>query len=571
MAHAYNRLNVIALNRSSYEEAIRTAVAGINYAEKIKNPLRLADLYANLGRAYLSTSQYQLSIDTYRRALEISDHDNNRDLSARITGQLGIAYKELTDYTTALEYFVKALDLEKELEDKNGIATNTINIAVVYQAFGNHERALESFQQALSLFEEIGEHSAVAFSLSSIGALYFRIHEYEKALDIIGRALKVQLELGERRDAAVSRGNMGHAYKSLGDYDKALEYLTEALRESVEIGVVYPQLHWLNGLGDLFAERAYAGYSPEIAESYLKQAVDLSTKHGIKSITMVAYESLDSLYKQIGEWEKAYEARDQYEKLKEQINVEGAQRQAAKLEMERKEAERERHLAAERARAQEKENILNNILPEGITARIINGESPIADHLDAVSILFMDIVDFTRLSSNINAQQLVHLLNAIFTAADGVMREFGLEKIKTIGDAYMAVAGAPIPQEDHAERAAQAALKLLHVMNNLVVEFPDHLGDRSWITALPEIHVRIGLNCGPAAAGVVGENKFLYDLWGDAVNTASRMESYGVAGRIHCTEEFVAQLQARNSSCTFIPRGEIEVKGKGVMRTYFIE
>ncbi|MBS1538428.1 MAG: adenylate/guanylate cyclase domain-containing protein, partial [Bacteroidetes bacterium] len=224
--------------------------------------------------------------------------------------------------------------------------------------------------------------------------------------------------------------------------------------------------------------------------------------------------------------------------------------------------------------AASEKKILNNILPEEITARLIKGENPIADTFENVSILFMDIVDFTTLSTTITAHQLVHLLNAIFKASDGVMKEFGLEKIKTIGDAYMAVAGAPTRHADHAHRAAQAALKLLEVMKNLVVIFPEEYGDKSWIETIPEIQVRIGVHCGPVAAGVVGENKFLYDLWGDAVNTASRMESHSEAGKIHVSEEFRSAListSLNEQTLQFIPRGEMDIKGKGMMKTYFLE
>ncbi|MFN8361464.1 MAG: adenylate/guanylate cyclase domain-containing protein [Candidatus Kapaibacterium sp.] len=577
LAHAFNRLNVIALARNNPDEAIRTALVGLSYSERIGHDIRTANLLANLGKAYLGTSHYTLALDTYRRALALSGKHALQALTAQIVGQMGIAYKELTDYTAALENFHKALILMEELGDQSGVATNTINIAIVHQAFGDHQRALESFQSALGMFDALGDKSAVAFTLSSIGGLYFRINDFPQALELLGRALAMQVELGEKRDAAVARGNMGHAYKSIGDYDKALEYLQQAYQESVEIGAVYPQLHWLNGLGDLFGEQDFAGYSPEIAADYLLRAIDLSTAHGIRSVTLAAYQSLDALYRKTQNWEMAYQARDRYEQEKEHINIEGAQRLAATREYERKEAEREKQLAIERTRAQEKESILNNILPEEITTRLIGGENPIADYFDSVSILFMDIVDFTRLSASISAQQLVHFLNAIFKVADGIMREFGLEKIKTIGDAYMAVAGAPVSRQDHAVQAAQAALRLLDAMNTLEVSFPKELGDQSMLAALPEINVRIGLHCGSAAAGVVGETKFLYDLWGDAVNTASRMESHGEPGKIHVSEEFTRALTIGTGHdlsqlpIQCIPRGEVEIKGKGMMKTYFLE
>jgi class 3 adenylate cyclase len=613
LGKAYYRLNSIAIRNDNIDEAIRTGLIALPMARSIQNKLRVADILLNLGDAYRTKSEYWLALEQYQQALDICIEQNVQNLSARIIGRMGIAHKELTDYPQALEYFQRALVLNQQLNLKDGIATNILNIGIVYQALSDYTKALESFQQALAIFQEINDEAASAFALSTIGGLHYRTKNYESALELYGRALLKQTELGQKRDAAVARGNMGHAYKSLGDYEKALEYLQQALQESVEIGAVYPQLHWLNGLGDLFSEIKYPGYSPEKAEGYLLQTIALSKQQGIKSITSVAYESLDTLYKQIGEWEKAYSARDNYERLKAQINLEGTQKLIERQEKEKAFLKRENQLITEAAIAQEKEKILNNILPEEITARLIKGENPIADQFECVSILFMDLVGFTNLSARISAHQLVYLLNSIFSAADSVVKKYGLEKIKTIGDAYMAVGGAPILQKDHVWRTAQAALALLDTMDDLVVQFPEEYGDRSWIASIPEIQVRIGLHCGPAAAGVVGQNKFSYDLWGDAVNTASRMESHGEPGRIHVSEEFAeklrqdltenltlrqaqytAQTLSQGEGFTFplgegrdgvsfsfplgegrdgvlIPRGEIEIKGKGRMRTYFLE
>jgi class 3 adenylate cyclase/Tfp pilus assembly protein PilF len=568
LAHAYNILSSVALSRRDFDETTHFATLALELSERTHNLERKAHLFVLLGNVNLQKSEYNIALEYLTDARVLFEKLGRSDLQATVLGRMGIAYKELTDYSTALEHFQKALELHREHGNNDGIAANTINTAIVYQAFGDYPRALASFETALSMYEELDDKLAIAFTLSSIGGLYFRTEEFEKAMELFQRALERQSELGALRDATVSRGNLGHVYKSIGDYDKALEYLMRALDESIAIHAVYPQLHWLNGLGDLYSDMEFAGYSPEKAEEFFLKAVELSKEHGIRSISSVAYQSLDALYRQTKNWEKAYEARNHYEMLKEQINIAGAQRQAAKQEQERKEAEREKQISTERARSQEKESILNNILPEEITARLIKGESPIADHFDSVSVLFMDIVDFTPLASRITAQQLVHLLNAIFKAADGVMRECGLEKIKTIGDAYMAVAGAPTPCEDHAHRASHAAMKLLDVMKNLEIAIPEEYGDRSWRASIPEIHVRIGLHCGSVAAGVVGENKFLYDLWGDAVNTASRMESHGEPGKIHVSEDFRNSV---GSEFTFIERGEMEIKGKGKMKTYFLE
>ncbi|MBL7998164.1 MAG: hypothetical protein JNL32_05945, partial [Candidatus Kapabacteria bacterium] len=367
-------------------------------------------------------------------------------------------------------------------------------------------------------------------------------------------------------------------YHSLSDYPRALEYFGKALAVAEELGNKLVVTANLGNIGATYAKQDFDGYDHAKAEEYLIKALSGFEDVGAKNFQYEAHKDLAELYEQQRRWEEAYKHKTKYHELKEEVQSEEAKKKATLMEQQKQAAEREKEIAIERTRATAEKRILNNILPEEITTRLIKGENPIADHFDCVSVLFMDIVDFTPLSASVSPQQLVHLLNAIFSSADAVMREFGLEKIKTIGDAYMAVAGAPVVQEDHAHRAANAALKLLEVMKNLVVTFPESYGDRSWIETIPEIEVRIGVHCGPAAAGVVGENKFLYDLWGDAVNTASRMESHGEAGRIHVSDDFRIAVETGHSletrlgtSLRFVERGEIDIKGKGTMKTFFLE
>ena len=203
----------------------------------------------------------------------------------------------------------------------------------------------------------------------------------------------------------------------------------------------------------------------------------------------------------------------------------------------------------------ENTRLLLNILPEPIADRLRSGEPLIADRHDDVSLLFADIVGFTGMSSAMDATELVTTLNDVFSVFDGLVDGSGLEKVKTIGDAYMIVGGMPTWQPDHLERMAVLALRLADEMARN--EAARRLG----------IQFRIGINCGPVVAGVIGTKKFIYDVWGDTVNVASRMESSGEAARIQVTEAVEARLRHRFD---LQPRGLIDIKGKGPMATYFL-
>jgi guanylate cyclase len=198
------------------------------------------------------------------------------------------------------------------------------------------------------------------------------------------------------------------------------------------------------------------------------------------------------------------------------------------------------------------ENLLLNILPAEIAAILKTEPRTIADSFDGASILFADVVDFTRLSARMSPTDTVELLNEVFSHFDAIVEKHGLEKIKTIGDCYMAAAGVPRPRPDHAQAIIRAA-----------VEMQDYI-DQSQFNG-QQIEFRIGVNSGPVVAGVIGRKKFIYDLWGDAVNTASRMESHGEGGIIQITRN-TYELVKNDFHCE--PRGQVNVKGKGEMEVW---
>jgi adenylate cyclase len=218
------------------------------------------------------------------------------------------------------------------------------------------------------------------------------------------------------------------------------------------------------------------------------------------------------------------------------------------------------HVVAEQKAS---ERLLLNVLPRSIVDQLkwrheVIADSftdVVADSFAEVTVLFADIVEFTKFSESVSAEVLVEVLNDIFTRFDGIADKYGLEKIKTIGDAYMVAAGLPIPVADHAIRVADMALDMLEAIDR----FSEHSGHK--------LRVRIGIDTGAVVAGVIGTRKFLYDLWGDVVNTASRMESHGLPGRIQITDATRRRLA---EAFVLEKRGAIEVKGKGEMHTWFL-
>lgn len=207
-----------------------------------------------------------------------------------------------------------------------------------------------------------------------------------------------------------------------------------------------------------------------------------------------------------------------------------------------------------RKEREKSEQLLNNILPQSIADRLKKNPSVIADYFNSVTVLFTDIVGFTKISEKLSPSELIQFLNSIFSTFDELVEKYQLEKIKTIGDEYMVAAGFPQPRDDHVEAIADLALEMQEALENI-----DKKSNK--------IEMRTGIHTGPAVAGVIGTKKFNYDVWGDTVNTASRMESNGLGGKIQVSNATYELLKDKYS---LEPRGAIEVKGKGKLKTYWL-
>ncbi len=331
------------------------------------------------------------------------------------------------------------------------------------------------------------------------------------------------------RDLLVRRlEREGHEVAVASTGRKALEILGNKIIDVVLLDIMMPEMNGYQLLQHLKSEDSLR-HMPVIMLSALEEI-----NHVIRCIEMGAEDYLPKPFNPV--------------LLKARIG--------ACLEKKRLRDREQAYLEQLRLEREKSERLLLNILPAPIARRLKQGENPIADTYPEVTVLFADLVGFTELSFRISASHLVETLNEIFTMFDELAEKYGLEKIKTIGDAYMAVGGLPDPHSGHAEAVAMMAIDMLKAV--------ELVNSRK---RLP-INVRIGINTGPVVAGVIGTKKFIYDLWGDTVNMANRMESHGLPNCIQVTEMTYILIRDK---FLFEKRGLIDVKGKGEMLTFFLK
>jgi class 3 adenylate cyclase len=549
-AHAQLLLGDALMRQGKHNEvAMGYAQSALAAAKEHNYPIIEARATGLVGSIYRWQDNYLRAIEYMTRAAELHEALGNRGGMARNLSNIGGVYAQLADFSRSIEYLTQAISILEEVGDTLSIAITLSVIGNVYASLNLHDKAVEFYKQSLKIYEQIYDKSGTLDALNGVGVAYYYLGMLENALEYYSQGLVVALELSNTGYIDLLHVNIGLVYKDLGMYDTAMEYYGKAL-VSNGIDGDGPDPFLIGSIGELYAEKKYDGYDVQKAEENLLKAIAAYEENGHKRHQYRFCLFLADLYQSELQWEKAYRYNSLYHKIKDDVQNDDAVLKAQKYDI-------DKTLAVERAHHQATDSILANILPPNITKRLLQGEKKIADSYESVSVLFVDIVGFTQLSAKLPASELIDVLDIVFTRFDTICKKHGLEKIKTIGDAYMAVCGTPVSYENHTERAAFAAIEMLE---DFAIEerfsVPVNLG------------FRIGLHSGSVVAGIIGENKYSYDLWGDAVNTASRMESHGEPGKIHVSEEF------RNSvghEFTFTERGEMEIKGKGKMKTYFLE
>ncbi len=556
-------LGNVYLSLSENHKALDYYSRALAMNEELGFKNRVAMLLGNIGVIHAGLSDYPKALDHHFRSLSLAEELGTKEQIASSLANIGTVYLTLSDYSKALDFFVRALAVEEDVGNKIGVSNCLTNIGTVYLHLSDFARALEYYSRALTIDEALGNKVGVSRDLGCIGNVHEDLLDYTQALDYNVQAMAIVEELGDKGSVALRATNIGNVYGKLSNYPKALEYLSRALSTFEELGSKTWIAACMHNIAVIYANENFQDYDAILAEEYLKKALSMFEALSMSSEQYEVHLELANLYEKLKRWEDFAIHYKRYHHLKDIVLNDEARKKAEYLEQQKQMAIRDSALAAERATAVATTSILYKVLPSSVADRLINGEK-VADYFQHISILFADIVGFTPIAARMPAKAVLAFLNYVFGEFDRVMEKHGCQKIKTIGDGYMAVCGAPFPCDDHAERLARAALELMSD-----IELPESL--RLTLPKGSVFHLRIGLHTGSAFAGIVGEKGFVYDVYSDAVNLAARMESSGEAGRIHCSSDFTYHLQNRDESFVFEERGEIEVKGKGVMRTYFLE
>ena len=551
----YTLLGNIFEVTSKFTEALQQYNKALDIHKIHDNRFGIADCLSNMGNVYDSLSQYLPAIQYHQESLQVSKEIEYINGIGRSLGNIGIVYLNLSDYLTALEYFEQALVITEQQKNYIGIAINLGNIGNVFRHLKEYDKAIEYYKKALQINTQEQKYDGSAINLGNIGIVYYYLQEYELALEYYKKAVVIKEEQGLKHSTAFNLSNIGNVYFSLEDFSKALEYYQQALQINTEF-------FDKRGIGFNLKNLAFVYFClNDFQQSidFVNQSWKLANELQDHLLEMECLELFSMLYEKEENFEQAVTFYKRFVEVKNAINSEDTKQKALLFDQKRLIEEDEKSRLLQLARFQEQEKIFHNILPISIANRLIDGETSIADSFDNVSIFFSDIVGFHELSSNIPPSEIVETLNTIFKSFDRIGATYGVEKIKTIGDVYMAVCGVPEPFEDHSNRTTNFAIEVASLLDQL------DIGKK-----FNGLQLRIGLHCGSVVAGIIGEKKFAYDVWGDAVNIASRMESNSEAGRIHISEEFAKTIE-QHTEFKLIPRGTITIKGKGTMNTYWLE
>lgn len=513
--------------------------------------------------------------------------------------QKGNALRLKSDLTQALRSFLKAAELaSKEKDETELLALTNITIGDVYSIMGNHENSVNYYKSGIAKLREVKADSIqLASALLNAGDEYFNVGKYDEAMTYFYESSLISNKIDFKSGAAYNLGNIGMVYAKQGKHKLARANIDEAIKILESEKDYYPIAVYLDFIADIYLDQN----KPVLAQIYAERSLKLSKKYQLKDQISTASLNLANIYEKLNKPKLSLVHLKEYITYKDSVNNIAAVQKNANLrtefEVEKKQVELDLEIQKQQTQRfinlgtygglilmsllvfglfrrnkyikrttkiideerKKSDNLLLNLLPEEAAEELKVKGRVEAKKFESVTVLFTDFKGFTEYAENLPPEKLVKSVDFYFSKFDEIIEKYNLEKIKTIGDAYMCAGGLPFPSDDHAERMANAAIEMLAYVTETKKKH-----------AVDEVRfdIRIGIHSGPVVAGVVGKNKFAYDIWGDTVNIASRMESSCEVGKINIsgsTHELIKE------KFNFEERGNIKIKNRSAIDMYYLQ
>ena len=564
------RARVLAKLSSTYsyinaDEGIKYGTQALTIAsqKKWKSGISLAN--NDLGKNYLAKSDYPKAMDHFIKALSINEELNDSEGIGKNSVNIGIVYYNQGDSKKALDYYLKALPYSKTSKEKKEFAANLVDIGVLYSSDGEYSKAMEYYQKALAINEAINNKDGIGGIYENIGQDYLDQKKFHEALKYCLRSLSIYEGLGNKDGVAANLGAIGATYLGVATNFNASPEGDTLIKPDKESNLK-KAIEYLNKGVAICNETSNLSYLLDFSRELSYAYEELGDCHAALSNLRLYLKLRDTVVFSGENKIKIADLEQQHEKeLSERVS---------KLETLKRRNEllvtlgafavlvgiiwliagNNRRVRREKDRSEE---LLLNILPAKVAEELKATGKAEARYFEPVTVIFTDFVNFTIAAEKMTPHELISELDLCFKTFDQIVGKYGIEKIKTSGDAYMAVCGLPVSNKDHAVNIVRAAMDI----RSFMAERKRELGDRTF-------EVRIGVHTGGVIAGIVGAKKYAYDIWGDTVNTAARMEQHGEPGKINISQT-TYDLVKNTFEC--LHRGEIDAKNKGSLNMYFVK
>ena len=476
----------------------------------------IADIYSVMGNAKNADIYYNRAIQLLRKT------DNAIALASALLNA-GDQYLKNKQYNRSLRYFNESGAIFKKADYLIGTAYSLGNIGLVYAEKGNQKLAMEYLGKATAILENMQDYYGISDYLIHMSDIYLKQNDWTKALNYANRSLELAQKYGLKDQASTSNLKLSQLYEKAGNSAESLKYYKNHIsyRDSVT------NLKSVEQMADLRTN--YEVNQKQVQVDLLKKDKEIQHLKAKRQRNLI-YATVFSFFLifllAIGLYRR-------YKFIKRTNII----------------------IEEEKNRS---DNLLLNILPEETAQELKQNGKVAAKRFESVTVLFTDFKGFTEYANYLSPEKLVESVDYYFSMFDTIMEKYGLEKIKTVGDSYMCAGGLPFPTADHAHKMVSAAFEIADFVHKSLKHNPQNE---------TRFEIRIGINSGPVVAGVVGTKKFAYDIWGDTVNIASRMESCSEPGKINIAEN-TFELIRDSFDCDY--RGEIEVKNRGMMKMYFV-